>query len=166
MFLPAAPFFEPSSFFGTPVAITIIIHVKKTAIWTNFIREKTGERRHIISSIQKVMRFGNKYFLLGGRDSMDHRNDYRYYKTGKLSQSRNWIMIGALALGVLLLGSVEAGAVSGYYSQFQSAYTSSSLSSLSGNARCQICHPNYPSSTARNNFGSNFASNSTRSTRH
>ena len=71
MFLPAAPFFEPSSFFGTPVAVTIIIHIKKTAIWTNFIREKTGERRQIISFIRNVTRYGIKSISLGGKDTYE-----------------------------------------------------------------------------------------------
>src|SRR3990170_550967 len=82
---------------------------------------------------------------------MKNANGIRYY--------RNWILTGSLVLGMLFGGAMEAGAVSSYYSQFQSAYPSSSLSALSGNARCNICHPTYPSSTARNAFGTNFASN-------
>ena len=104
--------------------------------------------------------------IVAGRGgSMKYGNGIRYHKRETISQSRNWITIGALVLGLFFAGAMEAGAVSNYYTNttsgqgFVGTYGSSPLASLTGNARCIICHPNYPSSTARNSFGSDFAGN-------
>ncbi len=87
---------------------------------------------------------------------MDHRNDFRYHKMGILSQSRNWIMIGALALGVLLLGSVEAHAQRSYLNNadgFTDVYANTQGTRLDS---CIVCHDqnsNGGRANSRNPYG-------------
>lgn len=116
---------------GAPVAVIITIHIPKTSNRTDFIGEKTGERRLILYPIQNVTWFGIKSCLLRGRDSMDRRNGTHYYKMGILSQGRIPIVLFCfLALAAFVVLSSDAHAYERY------------------NSGCQSCHGSFTGSTS------------------
>jgi hypothetical protein len=73
---------------------------------------------------------------------MDYRNGNQCHK--------NWILAGALVLGMLFGGGMEASATSTWMSSFNSTYPSSAL-----RGNCSVCHTSPPS---RNSYGDAYRS--------
>ena len=72
----------------------------------------------------------------------------------KISYHKNHILLAACIVMVLCLMGGQAYAQSPYLSSFNSTYgTSGTVLNT-----CNLCHPNYPNSFARNGFGSDYAS--------